>query len=771
MRNLHVIPQNQPLRSVPTVTSPRTPRPPRAAKDFITGGFPAVAVVPPFQRLPYLRLRAPEPTPASIIKLESQLTAIDARQATGNHGSSRRSTIPGASTCEEVIDNFWAVLTNEDEARYAFIHFPTILDIVCHQPKALVKFKTKLQSDLGRTRRGLFLEYVPDLLNCANSGGTRSVGAERPIPDAIMHILRYIITGYPQEVYFAIQTRCELQPAIEDTLLGKQRQHLEDLIPKHQRKLWDKLRLELTKLAEPVTHLVNFVNNAQRIVESSVVYSTREALMKREFNKLKELCCSASAAGIAAGSVKLGAGTSTLGSRGNAFSNAHWLAIETAVNPSRLGSLKNLLSMNTAVRNQAFAALRAIINTENLNASTSTTRSVASYSPWLAAYSGTNIPARDQIQIPGTFPPQYLQNFSPNLRVIRTLRQPKRIAMIGLDGVLYERLYKSGDDLRVDQIIYRTLYLMQLIIRHDPECAGYDLNEVQSALPIVIPFSPTAGLVEWLRAKTLQHALSEVHGFTAVNNNARNIFTNHLAGIDPSRRTAQLAMYTTASVQGASAIDQFRKSYIVMSICLWILGVGDRHLANWMVTPHGDAIPIDFDMYMSRGVMSPVPEIAPMRWTRQIEAPINDDDFKDIGTVVLRALRKSFRPIIKSLAILEWQPPADACPITSNQVVPGAGALTTSNARADMRKRIRDIRAILEDGVTAWAVIDSGLRRRWPPTNPAVATIRNNAYLILKGSNNLRFHEQTRVPTARAQIESLLEMATDPDILVRMFIG
>ncbi|KAI8824443.1 uncharacterized protein EV422DRAFT_320737 [Fimicolochytrium jonesii] len=75
-----------------------------------------------------------------------------------------------------------------------------------------------------------------------------------------------------------------------------------------------------------------------------------------------------------------------------------------------------------------------------------------------------------------------------------------------------------------------------------------------------------------------------------------------------------------------------------MSVCLWVLGIGDRHANNWMVTPEGFVIAINFDLYMSRGAMSYVPEVLPIRLTPQVRNAIHEPTFRAIMTAVLPAL-------------------------------------------------------------------------------------------------------------------------------------
>ena len=62
---------------------------------------------------------------------------------------------------------------------------------------------------------------------------------------------------------------------------------------------------------------------------------------------------------------------------------------------------------------------------------------------------------------------------------------------------------------------------------------------------------------------------------------------------------------------------RFIKSLAAISVCCYILGIGDRHLENYLVdTTDGELLAIDFGVAFGSGISLGVPELMPFRLTR-----------------------------------------------------------------------------------------------------------------------------------------------------------
>lgn len=66
--------------------------------------------------------------------------------------------------------------------------------------------------------------------------------------------------------------------------------------------------------------------------------------------------------------------------------------------------------------------------------------------------------------------------------------------------------------------------------------------------------------------------------------------------------------------------NNFVRSLAAICIAHWILGIGDRHISNFLVDEHtGELIGIDFNMSFGAGIrLSHLPELVPFRLTKQL---------------------------------------------------------------------------------------------------------------------------------------------------------
>jgi len=110
--------------------------------------------------------------------------------------------------------------------------------------------------------------------------------------------------------------------------------------------------------------------------------------------------------------------------------------------------------------------------------------------------------------------------------------------------------------------------------------------------------------------------------------------------------------------------NQFIKSMAVFSIASYLLGIGDRHLENFLVdTSDGEVLGIDFGIAFGSGVNLSVPELMPFRLTQQIEGVIAPHPLEGIykHTMVhaLSALRKKKSLILDACEIFVREPLLD----------------------------------------------------------------------------------------------------------------
>ena len=106
------------------------------------------------------------------------------------------------------------------------------------------------------------------------------------------------------------------------------------------------------------------------------------------------------------------------------------------------------------------------------------------------------------------------------------------------------------------------------------------------------------------------------------------------------------------------------KSIAVFSIASYLIGIGDRHLENFLVDiTDGEVLGIDFGIAFGSGVDLTTPELMPFRLTQQIEGVIAphplEGAYKQTMVHTLRALRKHKSLILDTCDIFVKEPLLD----------------------------------------------------------------------------------------------------------------
>lgn len=110
--------------------------------------------------------------------------------------------------------------------------------------------------------------------------------------------------------------------------------------------------------------------------------------------------------------------------------------------------------------------------------------------------------------------------------------------------------------------------------------------------------------------------------------------------------------------------NQFIKSMAVFSVASYLIGIGDRHLENFLIdTTDGELQGIDFGIAFGSNVHLAIPELMPFRLTQQIEGVIAphplEGVYKQTMVHALRALRKKKSLILDACEIFVKEPLLD----------------------------------------------------------------------------------------------------------------
>ncbi|CAG7641063.1 unnamed protein product, partial [Allacma fusca] len=150
----------------------------------------------------------------------------------------------------------------------------------------------------------------------------------------------------------------------------------------------------------------------------------------------------------------------------------------------------------------------------------------------------------------------------------------------------YIAIFKHGDDLRQDQLILQIITLMDKLLRKE----NLDLNLTPYR---VLSTSTTHGFVQYIPSMTVADVLAQ-------EGTIQNFFKKH--------HPADSDAYN-------EVMDTYVKSCAGYCVITYLLGVGDRHLDNLLLTPSGKLFHIDFGYILGR---DPKPMPPPMKLSKEM---------------------------------------------------------------------------------------------------------------------------------------------------------
>jgi len=201
----------------------------------------------------------------------------------------------------------------------------------------------------------------------------------------------------------------------------------------------------------------------------------------------------------------------------------------------------------------------------------------------------------------------------------------------GPQATCVKLMFKSGDDLRQDQLIMQMISLMDGLLRK----VNLDLRVLTYG---ILAVGPNDGIMEFVPgAMAISAILKE---FKTISN-----FLRH-------HNPDKSGPYEIS----AGAIDTFVKSCAASCVISYILGIGDRHLDNIMIKANGQLFHIDFGFIFGQDP-KPVPP-PPFRFTRHMADAMGGEDsehyerFKVYCCQAFNWLRKSANLILNLLSLM-----------------------------------------------------------------------------------------------------------------------
>eukprot|EP00743_Colponemidia_sp_Colp-15_P008934 GILK01009748.1.p1 GENE.GILK01009748.1~~GILK01009748.1.p1 ORF type:complete len:1463 (+),score=312.38 GILK01009748.1:308-4390(+) len=459
---------------------------------------------------------------------------------------------------------------------------------------------------------------------------------------------------------------------------------------------------------------------------------------------------------------------------------------------------------------------------------------LSSFSEWLADFNQSSNPLQ-YIELPGQYSgnenPEIdqhvrLVSVDPSILILGSIRRPKRIKVHGNDEKDYYLLVKGGEDLRLDQRIQQLFSVTNEIFHTDAATAArqLDIKTFQ-----VVPMNKRLGVIEWvqntvpLKEMIEEEATKRVNKKTSLHTNeaaaARQAWLGKQGKVtgDPGQLYSRVLQAKSQDVISAfkeqealvpwdllrsgvlslasspeaflSLRTTFARSLSSFSSVAYVLGIGDRHLENFLLdTTDGGLLGIDFGVAFGSGLALRVPELMPFRLTRQminLLAPLGTDCLLKPGMVhSLNALRAHKELLLDCCDVFIKEPLLDWVKAAkSRQTAPASGG---SNSSKQTEGSSSSDSAVAAD--VSWyprEKIDI-VRRKLEGTNPAqivLAELQTTSHArqpyakqvkdIILGDpdRNVRASlPQGRLSVVQ-QVEALIDMAADPNILGRSWFG
>lgn len=191
-------------------------------------------------------------------------------------------------------------------------------------------------------------------------------------------------------------------------------------------------------------------------------------------------------------------------------------------------------------------------------------------------------------------------------------------------------MFKSGDDLRQDQLIMQMIALMDSLLKK----VNLDLRLLTYG---ILAVSQRDGIMEFVRNSMPISAVAKHFGTIT-----EYLKTHNYDKTGPYEVSPQ-------------AMDTFVKSCAGYCVITFILGIGDRHLDNIMINTSGQLFHIDFGFIFGQ---DPKPFPPPFRFTRSMADAMGGEDsehyarFKTFCCQSYNWLRKSANLILNLLSLM-----------------------------------------------------------------------------------------------------------------------
>ncbi|KAI9203886.1 kinase-like domain-containing protein [Polychytrium aggregatum] len=216
--------------------------------------------------------------------------------------------------------------------------------------------------------------------------------------------------------------------------------------------------------------------------------------------------------------------------------------------------------------------------------------------------------------------------------VFKSALAPLRLTFTCLDGSEYPVMFKTGDDLRQDQLVVQIITLMDKLLRKE----NLDLKLTPYK---VLATGSDHGMVQFISSLPLATVLAE-------HNNNLITFLREQNPTGGSINTMGLP---------PQVMDTYIKSCAGYCVITYLLGVGDRHLDNLLLTGTGNLFHVDFGFILGR---DPKPFPPPMKLCKEMVEAMGGatsphyQKFQSYCFTAFNSLRKSASLILNLFSLM-----------------------------------------------------------------------------------------------------------------------
>ncbi|KAL3628823.1 hypothetical protein CASFOL_027869 [Castilleja foliolosa] len=395
---------------------------------------------------------------------------------------------------------------------------------------------------------------------------------------------------------------------------------------------------------------------------------------------------------------------------------------------------------------------------------------------------------------------QYSEGFFPHFKgladsitVMNGINAPKVVECFGSDGNKYRQLAKSGnDDLRQDAVMEQFFGLVNTFLQNNrdswrrrlkirtykslgrrvfstvlrPQSHGPYETSVTVKLFDVVPFTPSAGVLEWVNGTfplgeyligssrnggahgcygVGDWSYAECRQRMATEPNKRKAFQEVCQNFRPVMHYFFLERFS----QPADWFDKrlaYTRSVAASSMVGYIVGLGDRHSMNVLIDQAtAEVVHIDLGVAFEQGLMLKTPERVPFRLTRDI-----------IDGMGVTGVEGVFRRCCEE---------------------------TLSVMRTNKEALLTIIEVFIHDPLYKWALSPlKAMRRQKDADDDLVVSLENAgedvyegnkdaARALLRVKQKLDGYEDGEMRSVHGQVQQLIQDAIDPDRLCHMFPG